>query len=67
MRSEEFRTRGAKHNLKFHRTGRKLLRHLVVGVLELGFEAAEFPSEPGPTLLVYTAAGTPSCERQRHV
>jgi hypothetical protein len=35
----------------------------VVGDLEMNFEAMEFPSEPGLTLLVYTAAaGTPTAD-----
>jgi transcriptional regulator with XRE-family HTH domain len=55
-RSETFRTRWAAHNVRFHRTGLKKLHHPVVGDLDLNFEALEFPSDPGLTLLVYTAA-----------
>jgi transcriptional regulator with XRE-family HTH domain len=54
--SEDFRTRWAAHNVRFHRTGRKRFRHPVIGALDLDFEAMEFPSHPGLTLLVYTAA-----------
>ena len=54
-RSEEFRTRWAKHNVHFHRTGHKRLHHPVVGTLDLSYEAMEFPTDPGLTLLVYTA------------
>jgi transcriptional regulator with XRE-family HTH domain len=62
-RSETFRTRWAAHNVRFHRTGLKKLHHPVVGDLELNFEAMEFPSEPGLTMLVYTATpGTPSAD-----
>jgi transcriptional regulator with XRE-family HTH domain len=62
-RSEDFRTRWAAHNVRFHRTGRKNLHHPVVGDLELNFEAMELPSQPGLTLLVYTAAqGTPAAD-----
>ena len=65
-RSENFRTRWAAHNVRFHRTGAKRLRHPVVGPLDLSFEAMEFPSHPGLTLLVYTAAaGTPSADNLR--
>lgn len=53
-RSETFRTRWAAHNVRFHRTGRKQLRHPVVGDLDLSFEAMELPGED-LTLLVYTA------------
>ncbi|WP_120522643.1 helix-turn-helix transcriptional regulator [Arthrobacter celericrescens] len=62
-RSEVFRQRWAKHNVRFHRTGFKRFHHPVVGDLEMNFEAMEFPSEPGLTLLVYTAAaGTPTAD-----
>ena len=54
-RSEEFRARWAAHNVRFHRTGYKKLHHPVVGALDLSFEAMELPSQPGLTLLVYTA------------
>ena len=55
-RSEDFRTRWAAHNVRFHRTGQKKLHHPVVGDLDLNFEAMEIPpSQPGLTLLVYTA------------
>jgi transcriptional regulator with XRE-family HTH domain len=62
-RSEDFRTRWAAHNVRFHRTGYKKLHHPVVGDLELNFEAMELPSTPGLTMLVYTAAaGSPSAD-----
>ena len=54
-RSEDFRARWAAHNVRFHRTGHKKLHHPVVGTLDLSFEAMELPSQPGLTLLVYTA------------
>jgi transcriptional regulator with XRE-family HTH domain len=53
-RSETFRVRWAAHNVRFHRTGRKQLRHPVVGGLDLSFEAMELPGED-LTMLVYTA------------
>ena len=57
-RSEDFRARWAAHNVRFHRTGHKQLHHPVVGLLDLDFEAMEFPAHPGLTLLVYTAPAT---------
>ena len=61
--SEVFRTRWAAHNVRFHRTGHKRICHPVVGVLDLDFEAMEFPAHPGLTLLVYTApAGTSTAD-----
>ena len=60
-RSEEFRTRWAAHNVRFHRTGIKRLHHPVVGDLERAFEALELPADPGLRITTYTAEpGTPS-------
>jgi transcriptional regulator with XRE-family HTH domain len=53
--SELFRQHWASHNVKFHRTGRKRLRHPAVGELDLNFEAMELPSEPELRLNIYTA------------
>jgi hypothetical protein len=62
-RSEDFRTRWAAHNVRFHRTGHKKLHHPAVGNLDLNFEAMELPSHPGLTLLVYTAPqGSPTAD-----
>jgi hypothetical protein len=54
-RSEEFRTRWAAHNVRFHRTGTKQVHHPIVGDLDLTFEAMELPADPGLTFLAYTA------------
>jgi transcriptional regulator with XRE-family HTH domain len=60
-RSELFRRRWAAHDVKFHRSGRKRLRHPAVGQLDLDFESMELASEPGCRLNIYTAAaGTPT-------
>jgi transcriptional regulator with XRE-family HTH domain len=62
-RSELFRQRWASQDVRFHRSGRKRLRHPVVGQLDLDFEALELPSEPGLQLNIYTAAaGTPTAD-----
>ena len=62
-RSEDFRTRWAAHNVRFHRAGYKKIHHPAVGDLELNFEAMELPSSPGLTMLVYTApAGSPAAD-----
>ena len=58
-RSELFRQRWASQDVRFHRSGRKRLRHPVVGQLDLDFEAMELPSEPGLQLNIYTAAAGP--------
>ena len=65
-RSEDFRTRWAAHDVRFHRTGHKKLHHPVAGDLDLNFEAMELTSQPGLTLLVYTAPpGSPSHDSLR--
>lgn len=62
-RSELFRQRWASQDVRYHRSGRKRLRHPVVGQLDLDFEAMELPSEPGLQLNIYTAAeGTPTSD-----
>jgi transcriptional regulator with XRE-family HTH domain len=54
-RSEEFRSRWAAHDVRFHRTGTKRLHHPIVGDLDLAYEALDLSSDAGQTLLVYTA------------
>ena len=54
-RSHEFRVRWAAHNVKFHRTGTKVLNHPVVGDLTLDYEAMELPGDSGQRILVYSA------------
>jgi transcriptional regulator with XRE-family HTH domain len=62
-RSELFRRHWASQNVKFHRSGRKRLRHPDVGELDLNFEAMELPSEPGLRINVYTAdPNTPTAD-----
>jgi transcriptional regulator with XRE-family HTH domain len=65
-RSELFRTKWAAHNVRFHRTGIKRVRHPEVGDLELSYEAMELSSDPGLTFLAYTAEpGTASADGLR--
>jgi hypothetical protein len=60
-RSEEFRIRWARHDVKYHRTGRKRLHHPIVGDLDLTYEALELAADPGLRINVYTAEpGSPS-------
>jgi transcriptional regulator with XRE-family HTH domain len=62
-RSELFRQRWASQDVRFHRSGRKRLRHPAVGQLDLDFEAMQLPSEPGLQINVYTAAAdTPTAD-----
>ncbi|MEZ2391488.1 helix-turn-helix transcriptional regulator [bacterium RCC_150] len=53
MRSEEFRTRWAAHDVRRHYSGNKHFHHPVVGELELLFEALQLAEDPGLTLTVY--------------
>ena len=63
-RSEDFRRRWAGHDVRYHRTGRKLFHHPVVGELELDYEAFELPGDVGQRINIYTAPpGSPSAER----
>jgi hypothetical protein len=53
----------ASHNVKFHRSGRKRLRHPAVGELDLNFEAMEPASGPELRLNIYTAdPNTPTAD-----
>ena len=47
--------RWAAHNVRFHQTGDKQLRHPVVGELELSYEVMELSADAGLTITVYTA------------
>ena len=55
MRSSEFRIWWAAHNVRYHQTGTKRLRHPVVGELELSYEVMELSADAGLTVSVYSA------------
>ena len=60
-RSEDFRARWARHNVKQHVSGVKRFRHPVVGELTLDYEVLDLAADAGQSLLVYTAEpGSPS-------
>ena len=62
-RSEEFRTRWARHDVHQHRGGAKQINHPVVGRLDLMYDLLPIAQAPGLSMLVYTAApGTPSAD-----
>ena len=62
-RSEPFRKWWAAHNVRYHQTGRKRLRHPVVGDLELEYEVMELSADSGLRLAVFSAEpGTRSAE-----
>jgi transcriptional regulator with XRE-family HTH domain len=54
-RSQEFRTWWAAHNVRYHRTGTKRLRHPVVGELELAYEVMDIAADDGLTVSIYSA------------
>ncbi len=54
-RSEDFRVRWARHDVRFHRSGTKHFHHPVVGDLTLTYEALEPPGDPGHSIFVYMA------------
>jgi len=54
-RSEEFRQLWAGHDVRFHRTGTKVLHHPLVGELKLSYEVLELPADPGQELVTYSA------------
>lgn len=60
-RSDEFRARWARHDVRLHREGHKDFHHAAVGDLRLAFDALAIPNAPGLTLTAYSAdPGTPS-------
>jgi transcriptional regulator with XRE-family HTH domain len=61
--SELFRRHWASNNVKFHRSGRKRLRHPAVGKLDLNFEGMELSSDAELRLNIYTAdPNTPTAD-----
>ncbi len=55
IRSEDFRTRWAAHNVRFHATAVKRVHHPVVGDLSLNFERLDLAADAGLTISTYTA------------
>ncbi len=54
MRSDEFRVRWARHDVRFHTSGTKRLVHPVVGELTLHYERFDVAAD-GLTMVTYTA------------
>jgi len=54
-RNEAFRTWWAAHNVRYHQTGTKRLRHPIVGELELEYEVMDVSADDGLTISVYSA------------
>lgn len=63
VRSDEFRTRWAAHNVRRHYSGAKSFNHAVVGLLDLTYQSMELEDAPGHSLTIYPAVpGSPSEE-----
>ncbi len=62
-RSEEFRVRWAKHNVRLHYTGTKSFHHPVVGDIDVAYETMPLPADPGLVLTIYSPEpGSPSAD-----
>jgi transcriptional regulator with XRE-family HTH domain len=55
IRSDQFRTRWAAHDVKYYRSGVQHFHHQAVGDLDLDYDALELPADPGLTIVTYTA------------
>jgi transcriptional regulator with XRE-family HTH domain len=65
-RSEPFRTWWATHNVRLHNNATKLMRHPVVGDIEVTGQALTVPADPGLTIIAYTVEpASPSGEALR--
>src|SRR5699024_9493881 len=54
-RSDAFRYRWAKHDVRHHREGLKRIHHPVVGDLELDYHAMDLPANPDWVMIAFTA------------
>jgi hypothetical protein len=63
-RSDDFRVRWARHDVKLHNNGTKQFRHPVVGDLTLDWDVFDLPGDAGQRMVTYSAEpGSPSRER----
>ncbi|WP_332309700.1 helix-turn-helix transcriptional regulator [Catenuloplanes japonicus] len=53
-KSDDFARRWARHDVRFHHSGVKRLRHPLVGDLALPYEALDLPVDPGLRITVYS-------------
>lgn len=65
-RSDAFRHRWARHDVRHHRGGTKRIHHPAVGDLELSYQAMDLPAHPQWFMFAFTAEpGSPTEERLR--
>ncbi|MEU6392396.1 helix-turn-helix transcriptional regulator [Streptomyces sp. NPDC046939] len=62
-KSDEFAQRWARHDVRFHHSGVKRLRHPLVGDLAMPYEALDLPADPALRITVYSPESD-SPERQ---
>ena len=62
-KSTVVRTWWAAHNVKFHTTSTKTLRHPAAGELELTGEALTLPADHGLTIITYTVEPNSASEQ----
>jgi transcriptional regulator with XRE-family HTH domain len=70
-RSPEFGTWWAAHNVRYHQSGTKRLRHPVVGEIELAYEVMDVSADEGLTIAAYSAepvggGARPARQLERH-
>ncbi|NUQ96084.1 MAG: hypothetical protein HOY79_05795 [Streptomyces sp.] len=62
-RSTDFRARWAKHHVRRHSRGRKVVNHPAVGRMDLAYDDFALPGDPHVSITTYTAdPGTPSAD-----
>ncbi|MBR8642448.1 helix-turn-helix domain-containing protein [Streptomyces tuirus] len=62
-RGTDFSTRWAKHNVRRHSRGRKVVNHPAVGRMDLAYDDFALPGDPHVSITTYTAdPGTPSAD-----
>jgi transcriptional regulator with XRE-family HTH domain len=62
-RSQEFRARWARHDVRLHRSATKRLRHPIIGEIELTGDALELSGD-GLTVIAYTAPADSPAQQQ---
>lgn len=62
-RSSDFSARWAKHNVRRHSRGRKIVHHPAVGTMDLAYDDFALPGDPLVSITTYTAdPGTPGAD-----
>ncbi|MBK3626307.1 helix-turn-helix domain-containing protein [Streptomyces sp. MBT49] len=63
LRSPDFATRWARHDVRRHSRGRKVVHHPAVGTMDLAYDDFALPGDPHVSITTYTAdPGTPGAD-----